>query len=75
MHCPCCGNNEMQLNAIADYESYKLDDEYISEKASELWTNQGGNNIGRILVKQKQIMTVIKKSASKYSIASINKIL
>jgi hypothetical protein len=44
--CPSCGNNnEMQLNPIADYESYKLDDEYINEMASELWTNEGGDSI------------------------------
>jgi hypothetical protein len=46
MLCPSCGNNEMQLNPIAGYESYKLDDEYINEMASELWINQGGDNIG-----------------------------
>jgi len=44
--CPSCGNNEMKFNPITDYESYRLDDEYINEMASELWTNQGGDNIG-----------------------------
>jgi hypothetical protein len=39
MLCPTCGNNEMELNSIADYESYKLDDEYINEMASKLWIN------------------------------------
>jgi hypothetical protein len=44
--CPSCGNNEMQLMPISDYESYRLDDKYISEMASELLINQGGDNIG-----------------------------
>jgi hypothetical protein len=35
----------MQWNPIADYESYKLDDEYINKMASELWRNEGGDTI------------------------------
>ena len=35
--CPSCGNNEMQLMPISDYESYKLDNDYINEMVSELW--------------------------------------
>ena len=37
--CSSCGNNEMQLMPISDYESYKLDHDYINEMVSELWTN------------------------------------
>ena len=37
--CPSCGNNEMQSTRISDYESYKLDHDYINEMVSELWTN------------------------------------
>jgi hypothetical protein len=45
--CPLCGNNnEMQLMPVSDYESYKLDHDYINEMASELWTNKGGASIG-----------------------------
>jgi hypothetical protein len=44
--CPSCGNNEMQLMPISDYESYKLDHDYINEMVSELWTIQGGDRIG-----------------------------
>jgi hypothetical protein len=33
--CPSCGNNEMQLMPISDYESYKLDHDYINEMVSE----------------------------------------
>jgi hypothetical protein len=43
---PSCGNNEMQLMPISDYESYKLDHDYINEMVSELWTIQGGDRIG-----------------------------
>jgi hypothetical protein len=46
LHCPSCGNNEMQLMPISDYESYKLDYDYIDEMASKLWTSQGGDRIG-----------------------------
>ena len=31
---------------ISDYESYKLDYDYINEMVSELWTIQGGDRIG-----------------------------
>ena len=37
--CPSCGNNQMQLMPISDYESYKLDNDYINEMVSELWIN------------------------------------
>jgi peptide methionine sulfoxide reductase MsrA len=37
--CPSCGNNEMGLMPISNYESYKLDHDYINEMVSELWTN------------------------------------
>ncbi|HET7242014.1 MAG TPA: hypothetical protein VFI64_01610 [Nitrososphaeraceae archaeon] len=43
--CPSCGNNEMQLMAISNYESYGLDNDYINEMAAKLWTNRGGGNI------------------------------
>jgi len=43
--CPSCGNNEMQLMAISNYESYGLDNDYINEMAAKLWTNRGGANI------------------------------
>ena len=39
VHCPSCGNNEMQSTRISDYESYNLDHDYINEMVSELWTN------------------------------------
>ena len=42
--CPSCGNNEMQLMAISNYESYGLDNDYIND-AAKLWTNRGGGNI------------------------------
>jgi hypothetical protein len=42
--CPSCGNNEMQLMPISDYESYKLDE--TNEMVSELWTIQSGDRIG-----------------------------
>jgi hypothetical protein len=31
---------------ISDYESYKLDHDYINEMVSELWTIQSGDSIG-----------------------------
>jgi len=43
--CPSCGNNEMQLMAISNYESYGLDNDYINEMTAKLWTNRGGGNI------------------------------
>ena len=43
--CPSCGNNEMQLMAISNYESYGLDNDYINEMAAKLWTNRGGGSI------------------------------
>ncbi len=43
--CPSCGNNEMQLMAILNYESYGLDNDYINEMASKLWTSRGGGSI------------------------------
>ncbi len=46
MNCPCCGNNEMQLNSIAGYGSYMLDDAYMHVMTSELLTSQGGDNKG-----------------------------
>jgi hypothetical protein len=43
--CPSCGNNnEMQLLPVSDYESYKLDHDYIHEMVSGLWTNEGGDS-------------------------------
>ena len=30
---------------ISNYESYKLDHDYIYEMASKLWTGQGGDHI------------------------------
>lgn len=42
MNCPSCGNKEMQLNPIADYKSYKLDDEFMKEIASQFWPNPVG---------------------------------
>lgn len=32
----------MQLNPIADYKSYKLDDEFMKEIASQFWPNPVG---------------------------------
>ena len=46
LHCPSCGNNEMQFMPISNYGSYKLDHDYIDEMASKLWTSQGGDHIG-----------------------------
>ena len=46
IYCPLCGNNEMQLNIVLDYQSYKLDDEYMKEIASKLWPDQGGGHTG-----------------------------
>ena len=43
--CPSCGNNEIQSMSISDYGSYKLDNDYINEMVSELWTSQGGDII------------------------------
>jgi len=43
--CPSCGNNEMQLMAISNYESYGLDNDYINEMAAKLWTRRGGGSI------------------------------
>ena len=43
--CPSCGNNEMQLMAISNYESYGLDNDYINDMASKLWTSRGGGSI------------------------------
>ena len=43
--CPSCGNNEMQLMAISNYESYGLDNDYINEMAVKLWTSRGGGSI------------------------------
>ena len=43
--CPSCGNNEMQLMAISNYESYGLDNDYINEMATKLWTSRGGGSI------------------------------
>jgi hypothetical protein len=43
--CPSCGNNQVQLMPISDYESYRLDHDYINEMVSELWTSQGGDHI------------------------------
>lgn len=43
--CPSCGNNEMQLMAISNYESYGLDNDYINEMTAKLWTSQGGDHI------------------------------
>ena len=43
--CPSCGNNEMQLMAISNYESYELDNDYINEMAAKLWTSRGGGSI------------------------------
>jgi hypothetical protein len=43
--CPSCGNTEMQLMPVSDYESYKLDNGYINEMVSELWTIEGGDRI------------------------------
>ena len=43
--CPSCGNNEMQLMAISNYESYGLDNDYINEMAAKLWTSRGGGSI------------------------------
>jgi hypothetical protein len=45
VQCPSCGNNEMQLMPVSDYESYKLDNGYINEMVSELWTIKGGDSI------------------------------
>ena len=42
--CPSCGNNEMQSTRISDYESYKLDHDYINEMVSQLRTNQGSGS-------------------------------
>ena len=44
--CPSCGNNEIRLMPISDYESYKLDYDYINEMLLELSTIQGGESIG-----------------------------
>ena len=41
--CPSCGNNEMQLMAISNYESYGLDNDYINEMAAKLWSRGGGS--------------------------------
>ena len=43
--CPSCGNTEMQLMAISNYESYGLDNDYINEMAAKLWTSRGGGSI------------------------------
>ena len=45
MICPSCGNNEMQLMAISNYGSYGLDNDYINDMASKLWTSRGGGSI------------------------------
>ncbi len=45
LHCPSCGNDEMQSMPVSDYESYKLDHGYIDKMVSELWTNKGGDRI------------------------------
>jgi len=39
--CPSCGNNEMQLMAISNYESYGLDNDYINE----MGTSRRGDSI------------------------------
>jgi hypothetical protein len=43
--CPSCGNNEMQLMAISNYESYGLDNDYINEMGAKLRTSRGGGSI------------------------------
>jgi len=43
--CPSCGNNEMQFMPISNYESYKLDHDYIDEMASKLLISHGGDHI------------------------------
>ena len=43
--CPSCCNTEMQLMAISNYESYGLDNDYINEMATKLWTSRGGGSI------------------------------
>ena len=43
--CPSCGNNEMQLMAISNYESYGLDNDYINEMGAKLWASRGGGSI------------------------------
>ena len=45
MICPSCCNTEMQLMAISNYESYGLDNDYINEMATKLWTSRGGGSI------------------------------
>jgi hypothetical protein len=46
IYCPSCGNNEMQLNPVVEYQSYKLDDEYLKEIASIMRPDQGGGHSG-----------------------------
>jgi hypothetical protein len=46
LNCPSCGNYEMEFMPISNYESYQLDQDYIDEIASKLWTSQGGDYIG-----------------------------
>ena len=42
---------------ISDYESYKLDYDYINEMLLELSTIQGGESIGWISLMEKKNMT------------------
>ena len=34
MQCPSCGNKEIELMSISNYDSYKLDDDYIRNMVS-----------------------------------------
>lgn len=36
MQCPSCGNNEMELMFISNYQSYKLDDDYVKDMVSHV---------------------------------------
>ena len=34
MQCPSCSNNEMELMSVSNYDSYKLDDDFIKDMVS-----------------------------------------
>jgi hypothetical protein len=43
--CPSCGRNEVESMPIADYESYKLDCDYIHDLALGFWPNYNGDGL------------------------------
>ena len=43
--CPLCGRNEVESMPIADYESYKLDYDYIHDLTLGFWSNSNEGDL------------------------------